>query len=58
MHLTLITFKLSQDPDFSGQTDWRTDWRMDWQTEGKPIDLSSVNTGRGLISVLDRQTYV
>ena len=43
--LASIVFKLSKDPDFSGQTDGLTDGR----TEGKPIVPSGVNTGRGLI---------
>jgi len=51
--LASIVFKLSKDPDFSGQTDGRTDGRTDrltdGRTEGKPIVLSGVNTGRGLI---------
>ena len=45
MRLASIVFKLSKDPDFSGQTDGLTDGR----TEGKPIVPSGVNTGRGLI---------
>jgi len=57
MRLALIVFKLSKDPDFSGQTDWRTDGRTDGQTdgrtEGKPIVPSGVNTGRGLIIILE-----
>jgi len=48
-----IVFKLSKDPDFSGQTDGRTDGLTDGltdgRTEGKPIVPSGVNTGRGLI---------
>jgi len=54
MRLASIVFKLSEDPDFSGQTDGRTDRQTDRQTdgrtEGKPIVPSGVNTGRGLIN--------
>jgi len=50
MRLASIVFKLSEDPDFSGQTDGQTDGRTDRRTEGKPIVPSGVNTGRGLIN--------
>jgi len=35
MRLASIVFKLSEDPDFSGQTDGRTDGRTDRQTDGR-----------------------
>ena len=52
MRLASMVFKLSKDPDFSGQTDGRTDRLTDGRTEGKPIVPSGVNTGRGLINFL------
>jgi len=35
MRLASIVFKLSEDPDFSGQTDGRTDGQTDRQTDGR-----------------------